>query len=106
MATRVKNNLKKEHSCQVWSKLAKPLSRRRCLKELLTTDTGPLEKLPLSMLCSGELKMECRGFTHVDAVRGLLSCSSRCPGFWITITLLAHGVVHCGILSSGVDVTD
>ena len=31
----------KEHSCQVWSKLAQRFGRRRCLKKLLTTDTSP-----------------------------------------------------------------
>ena len=31
----------KEHSCQVWSKLAQRFGRRRYLKKLLTTDTSP-----------------------------------------------------------------
>ena len=30
----------KEHSCQVWSKLAQRFGRRRCLKKLLTTHDG------------------------------------------------------------------
>ena len=30
----------KEHSCQVWSKLAQWFGRRRCLKKLLTTNDG------------------------------------------------------------------
>ena len=30
----------KEHSCQVWSKLAQQFGRRRCLKKLLTTHDG------------------------------------------------------------------
>ena len=30
----------KEHSCQVWSKLAQRFGRRRCLKKLLTTQDG------------------------------------------------------------------
>ena len=30
----------KEHSCQVWSKLAQRFGRRRCLKKLLTTHTA------------------------------------------------------------------
>ena len=30
----------KEHSCQVWSKLAQWFGRRRCLKKLLTTHNG------------------------------------------------------------------
>ena len=30
----------KEHSCQVWSKLAQVFGRRRCLKKLLTTYHG------------------------------------------------------------------
>ena len=32
----------KEHSCQVWSKLAWRFGRRRCLKKLLTTHDGHL----------------------------------------------------------------
>ena len=36
----------KEHSCQVWSKLAQRFGRRRCLKKLLTTHDGHL-KAPL-----------------------------------------------------------
>ena len=52
----------KEHSFQVWSKLAQRFGRRRCLKKLLTTHDGRRthhhpKSSPLSMLCSGELKM-------------------------------------------------
>ena len=35
----------KEHSCQVWSKLAQRFGRRRCLKKLLTTHDGHLTTL-------------------------------------------------------------
>ena len=35
----------KEHSCQIWSKLAQGFGRRRCLKKLLTTDDGHLTTL-------------------------------------------------------------
>ena len=50
----------KEHSCQVWSKLAQRFGRR-CLKEWLTMHDeqqthGPPKSSPLSTMCSGELK--------------------------------------------------
>ena len=55
MATRVFDGIKfceqflrgppKEHSCQVWSKLAKRFRRRRCLKKLLTTHDGHITTL-------------------------------------------------------------
>ena len=55
MATRVFDRIKfcehfwrgppKEHSCQVWSKLAKQFGRRRCLKKLLTTHDGHITTL-------------------------------------------------------------
>ena len=35
----------KEHSCQVWSKLAQRFGRRRCLKKLLTMHDGHLTTL-------------------------------------------------------------
>ena len=35
----------KEHSCQVWSKLAQRFGRRRCLKKLLTTHAGHITTL-------------------------------------------------------------
>ena len=37
--------LPKEHSCQVWSKLAQRFGRRRCLKKLLRTHDGYLTTL-------------------------------------------------------------
>jgi len=54
------------HSCEVWSKSIKWFQRRCWLKKLLThgrthgrwtTDNGPSQKLTLSTLCSGELKI-------------------------------------------------
>ena len=56
----------RDHSCEVWSKSNEWFQRRCCLKKLLTharthgrwtTDNGPSQKLTLSTLCSGELKM-------------------------------------------------
>ena len=55
----------KEHSCEVWLKLAWWFRRRCCLKKLLTddarrtTDIQQSEKLTMSTTCSGELKTEC-----------------------------------------------
>ena len=58
--------LPKEHPCQVSSRLAQWFRRRRCLKKLWTTDDarrtpediGRLQKLTMSTLCSGELKID------------------------------------------------
>ena len=52
-----------EYSHQVWFKLTQRFRKKLCLKELLTphdsghtTDKAWYMQLPLSMLCSGELK--------------------------------------------------
>ena len=85
MATRVFDGIKfcehfwrgppKEHSCQVWSKLALRFGRRRCLKKLFTTDTSPPLKLPLSTLCSGELKKALRWLkAHTSFLKNKLFC--------------------------------
>ena len=39
----------KEHSCQVWSKLAQRFGRRRCLKKLLMTHDGHLTTLKVPL---------------------------------------------------------
>ena len=55
----------KEHSCQVWSKLAQRFGRR-CLKKLLTTHDGLLTTLKAPLEHNGELKRG-RGLVYTVA---------------------------------------
>ena len=65
----------RDYSCEVWSKSNDRIQRRSCLKKLLThwrvdrrwaTDNGPLQKLTLRTLSSGELKMKALGLLVLD----------------------------------------
>ena len=58
----------KEHSCQVWSKLAKRFGRRRCLKKLLKTHDGRELKSFRKTLWEKMKLLKMSNFTHFHNV--------------------------------------
>ena len=90
----------RDHFCEVWSKSNKWFQRRFCLKKLLTlartdgrtdgrwtTDNGPSQKLDLSTLCSGELKINRR--RHCEKIAELIisTRSHTYKGSWPDIII-------------------
>ena len=93
MATRVFDGINfwrgppKEHSCQVWSKLAQRFGRRRYLKKLLTTHDGRLTtlKAPLERIV---LKWAKNKGDRVMFFFALHMCSIRVWSFKLIVLLV------------------
>ena len=92
----------KEHSCQVWSKLAQRFGRRISLKRLLTTHDrqittlkAPLEHVVLRWAKKKIIKQgKCKIWREEIIVKTNLTLSQTSPGFYVSAVKVFWK--HCG----------
>ena len=83
----------KEHSCQVWSELAKWFGRRRCLKKLLMTHNGHIItlKAPLEHVVLRWAKKRLFQISRANSFRTQTAIKFQDPGEHLDIM-----EIHCG----------